>query len=465
MKVKSNFLDINEIEKIHSMTLKILSEVGVEIDCKEIVELFKKNGAKTDGNKVYIDEELFNKALSTVPKEFDLYGRRGSIKIGGDSKIIAPVSGPIMVMEGNKTRLNTAEDFVKFQKLHHSSKVMDVINPNLIEPQDIDRENVRNYQMAVCLKYSDKPMIGFTTSPEASIDSINMAQEFYDYKDNVVLGIISVISPLKYDDAMMEATQIYAEKNQPLMFACCSLPGATSPTTISGTVAVNNAEVLAGIIISQLLRPGLPVLYGNTTGSCDLRYVSPAIGTVETGLFIYAAAAMAKYYGIPCRTGGALSDAKGVDWQAGIESTVTMLPSLMSTSNFILQACGVMDSFNIMSYEKFILDEQNIEMLLRMTKGFDVLDTEEEFDVIKKVGPGGQYLQEMHTAMNFRKEHYTAKLFNKAGYEMWANSGSPSVLENASKEVKKRLEGHKNIENTEVQEKILKRYLDGYKIN
>lgn len=465
MKVRSNFLDINEIEKIHSMTLKILSEVGVEIDCKEIVELFKKNGAKTDGNKVFIDEILFNKALSTVPKEFELYGRRGSIKVGGDSKIIAPVSGPIMVMEGNQTRGNTADDFVKFQKLHHSSKVMDVINPNLIEPQDIDRENVRNYQMAVCLKYSDKPMIGFTTSSKASIDSINMTQEFYDHKDNVVLGIISVISPLKYDDAMMEATQIFAEKNQPLMFACCSLPGATSPTTISGTIAVNNAEVLAGIIISQLLRPGLPVLYGNTTGSCDLRYVSPAIGTVETGLIIYAAAAMAAYYGIPCRTGGALSDAKAVDWQAGIESTVTMLPSLMSTSNFILQSCGVMDSFNIMSYEKFILDEQNIEMLLRMTKGFDVLDTEEEFDLIKNVGPGGQYLQEMHTAMNFRKEHYTAKLFNKAGYEMWQNAGAQSVLENASKEVQKRLEGHKYVENTEAQEKILKRYIDGYKIN
>ncbi|GAA0181724.1 glycine betaine--corrinoid protein methyltransferase [Clostridium sediminicola] len=465
MKLINNFLDKVEVEKIHSMTLRILSEVGVEIDCDDIVELFKKHGAKTEGNKVFIHEELFDKAMSTIPKEFELYGRRGSITVGGDSKIIAPVSGPLMVMEGNETRSNTAEDFVKFQKLHHSSTVMDVMNPNLIEPQDIDRENVRNYQMAVCLKYSDKPMIGFTTSPKASIDSINMAQEFYGCKENVVLGIISVISPLKYDGVMLEATKIYAEKNQPLMFACCSSPGATSPTTLSGTVAVNNAEVLAGIVISQLLRPGLPVLYGNTTGSCDMRFVSPAIGSVETGLIIYAAAAMAKYYGIPCRTGGSLSDAKAVDWQAGVESTITMLPALMSTSNFILQSCGVMDSFNIISYEKFILDEQNIEMFLRMTKGFEVLDTEEEFELVKEVGPGGAYIEEMHTFENFRNEHYTPKMFNKEGYEVWQNHGGLSVLEKASLEVKRRLEEHVYVENTPEQEEVLNRYLGGYEIN
>lgn len=464
MKFSGNMIGEKDIKDIHELSMKILSEVGVEYEDDEIVELFKQKGARTEGNVVFIDEDMVNEALKTVPSQFEIYGRKGNVIVGGDNKIIAPVSGPITVMEGEETRQNTAEDFIKFQMLHHSSEIMDMLNPNLIEPSDIPAEDVRDYQMAICLKYTDKPLIGFTTSPDASINSIKMAQDFYGVgnEENVVLGIISVISPLKYDETMLDAVKIYAEKNQPLMFACCSLPGATSPTTISGTMAVNNAEVLGGIVMSQVIKPGLPVIYGNTSGSCDLRYVSPAIGSVETGLIILASAELAKLYNIPCRTGGSLSDAKEVDWQAGVEATITMLPSIMSTSNFILQSCGVMDSFNVISYEKFMLDEHNIKMFMRMKNGFELEDKDEVFEAIKNAGVGGQYLQEMHTAMNFRKEHFNATLFNKEGYETWERNGKKSVKEKAADAYKKRLENHKYIENTDGQNEVLAQYLKNY---
>ena len=424
MKFSGNMIGEKDIKDIHELTLKILAEIGVDYEDEELVELFRKRGARTEGNTVFIDEELLNDCLKTVPSQFEIYGRKGNVTVGGDNQIIAPVSGPITVMEGDETRQNTAEDFIKFQMLHHSSYVMDMLNPNLIEPADIPAEDVRNYQMAICLKYTDKPLIGFTTSPDASVNSIKMAQEFYGVGDeeNVVLGIVSVISPLMYDETMLEAVKIYAEKNQPLMFACASLPGATSPTTISGTVAVNNAEVLGGI----------------------------------------AAAELAKFYGIPSRTGGSLSDAKEVDWQAGVESTITMLPAIMSSSNFILQSCGVMDSFNMISYEKFILDENNIKMFMRMRDGFVLDDKEEVFEVIKNVGTGGQYLQEMHTAMKFRKEHFFSKLFIKEGYEIWEKNGKKTVMENAADAYKKRLEDHKYVENSDKQNDQLSVYLKDY---
>jgi trimethylamine--corrinoid protein Co-methyltransferase len=464
MKFAGNMIGEKDIRDIHELTIRILAEVGVDYEDEGLVELFKKRGARTEGTKVFIDEKLLDECLKTVPSEFEIYGRKGNVTVGGDNKIIAPVSGPITIMEGNETRGNTAEDFIKFQMLHHSSDVMDMLNPNLIEPADIPAEDVRNYQMAICLKYTDKPLIGFTTSPDASINSIKMAQDFYGVGDeeNVVLGIVSVISLLMYDKTMLEAVKIYAEKNQPLMFACASLPGATSPTTISGTLAVNNAEVLGGIVLSQVIKAGLPVIYGNTSGSCDLRYASPAIGSVETGLITLAAAGLAKFYGIPCRTGGALSDAKAVDWQAGVESTITMLPAIMSTSNFILQSCGVMDSFNMISYEKFILDENNIKMFIRMRDGFELDDKDEVFEVIKKVGNGGQYLQEMHTAMKFRKEHFFSKLFLKEGYEVWEKNGRKTVMENAAKAYKLRLEEHKYVDNTDEQNQVLVQYLKDY---
>lgn len=460
MKVNGNFLSIEEIEKIHAMSVRVLAEKGFELEDPSAIETFKKHGAKVDGCIVYIDEAMLKSALSSVPSVFEINGRNGKkVLIGEEHTVIAPVSGPVYVRRGDDLHRNTAEDYKNFQKMHHNSPVMDMLNPNLIEPGDIPREVVRNYQMAVCLKYTDKPLIGLTTSPEDSVNSIEMIQRFYGKKDNVTLGIINVISPLKYDHTMLAAVRLYAERKQPMMFACCSLPGATSPVSLFGTMVVNNAEVLAGIVYSQLLQPGVAVLYGNTSGSCDLRFATPSIGSPETALFIYASAAMAQYYNIPCRTGGSLSDAKTVDWQAGVESVLTMMPSLMSSSNFILHACGVMDSFNTISYEKYILDEQNIEMIRKVTNGIRFGDAEEEYANIAEVGPGGQFLQSMHTMMNLRKEIYTPKLFNKMGYLSWQNSGAKTVQELALAEAERRIESYVPVGITPEQEQILRSYI------
>ena len=460
MKVRGNFLSKEEADKIHAMSVRVLAEKGVELEDPSAVETFKKHGAKVDGRIVYIDKAMLESALSTVPSVFELNGRNGKkVLIGEEHSVIAPSSGPLYVRRGDDLHRNTAEDYKNFQKMHHNSSVMDILNPNLIEPGDIPRDVVRNYQMAVCLKYTDKPLMGLTTSPEDTVNSIEMIQRFYGKKDNVMLGLINVISPLKYDHTMLTAVKLCAERRQPMMFACCSLPGATSPVSLFGTMVVNNAEVLAGIVYSQLLQPGVPAIYGNTSGSCDLRFATPSIGSPETALFIYASAAMAQYYNIPCRTGGSLSDAKTVDWQAGVESVLTMMPSMMSSSNFILHACGVMDSFNTISYEKYILDEQNVEMIRKITNGIRFGDTDEEYANIAEVGPGGQFLQSMHTMMNLRKEIYTPKLFNKMGYLSWQNSGAKSVQELALAEADRRIASYVPVDITSEQEKILRSYI------
>ena len=460
MKVKGNFLSNEEIEKIHELSVKVLAQQGVELEDPQAVEVFKKYGAKTEGSIVYIDRAMLTEALSHVPPVFEIQGRNGKkVLIGQEHSVIAPVSGPLYVRRGSEIHRNKAVDFNNFQKLHHNSEVMDMLNPNLIEPADIDRKIVRRYQMASCLKHTDKPLIGLTTSPEDTVDSIEMIQRFYGVKENVTLGIINVISPLKYDLTMLTAVRLCAERRQPLMFACCSLPGATSPVSLFGTMVVNNAEVLAGIVYAQLLQPGIPVLYGNTTGSCDLRYVSPSIGSPETALFIYASAAMAEYYSIPCRTGGALSDAKTVDWQAGVESIMTMLPSMMSSSNFILHACGVMDSFSTISYDKYILDEQNIQMIRKITNGIGFGDMAEEYDNIAEAGPGGQFLQTMHTMTYLREELYTPKLFNKMSYDSWQESGAATVSELALREADRRIESYIPVDITTEQEQILRDYI------
>ncbi|ONI40518.1 hypothetical protein AN639_00035 [Candidatus Epulonipiscium fishelsonii] len=464
MNLKGNYFSKQECERIHEMSLKVLEEMGCFFDDDYALEVFKKAGAIVEGNVVKMPSKLVNDALKTCPSSFEVYGRNGKkITVGGDNQIIAPESGALNVLDEHGIHRNLAIDFLNFQKLHHNSTLIDIMNPNLIEPSDIPREIVRDYQMAVCLKYSDKPMIGLTTSVQDTINSIEMTQKFIGREDNVIIGIISVISPCKYDKTMLDALKICVERNQPIMVACCSQPGATSPVSVFGTLVIDNAQVLAGIVYAQLLKPGAEILYGNTTGGCDLRHASPAIGSAETSMFIFGSAAMCRYYNIPCRTGGSLADAKAINWQNGVESTITLLPAIMSTSNFILHSCGLMDSFNMLSYAKFILDEQNIEMFRYMVKGKEILvDDEtikEELQNIIEAGPGGQFLDCDHTLENFREHLYTPVLFNKMGYASYVNIGSPSVEENALKLARKRIENYVYPEITKEQEDILRSYI------
>lgn len=227
---------------------------------------------------------------------------------------------------------------------------------------------------------------------------------------------------------MLQACRYFAERNQATMFPCCSMPGVTSPVTLSGTVICNNAENLAGIVYAQLVRPGAPVVYSNTSGGTDMRFVTPAIGSPETALISFASASLAKYYNIPCRTGGSLADSKCVDWQCGVESTFTMMAALMSSASFVLHSCGVMDSFNVLCYEKYLLDEQNIEMIRKLVNGMSVHTDSEELENLSDVGPGGQFIGEEHTMDYMKDELYTPALFNKMSFTGWEDAGKKTLF-------------------------------------
>ncbi len=462
MQVKGNFFSKEEVEKLHEMTLCVLERDGVIMDDEEACETFRKHGQKVDGRIVHMDRAIVEKALATAPSSFKIRGRDGkSVTFGEGNRVLAPASGPLFVKRGDDHHRNTAEDYKNFQKMDHTSKVIDMLNPNLIEPADIDAERVRDYQMAVCLKYTDKPLMGLTTSLRDCIHSTDMIRRFYGAKEDetYTFGLINPMSPLEYNGIMLQACRYFAERNQATMFPCCSMPGVTSPITLSGTAVVNNAENLAGIVYAQLVRPGAPVVYASTSCGTDMRYMTSAIGAPETALLCFSSAALAKYYHIPCRTGGSLSDSKCADWQAGAESTMVMMAALMSDTNFILHSCGVMNSFNTLCYEKYLLDEQNIEMLTRIVNGMTVHTEQEELDNISAVGPGGQYIEEEHTMEYLYEELYTAKLSNKMGYPGWENAGKKDAAQLAADQIENRLAAYRQPDITNEQEAVLREYI------
>lgn len=458
MKVNNHFLTLEAVEKLHRATLKVLKEVGVRFDQDEAVERFKEKGFLVRGRQVFFQEHEIQEALDKVPQKFILSGRTSTddVQVGEGKTIFAPASGPVYIQRDGKRNTTTAQDYIDLLKIYQTSKEVPVINANMTEPQDLPFEERDVFRLKKCLEMTTKPLMGFTTGKVDSRRCVKMIKEFYNNNEgHYVLGIISPVSPLCYDESMIEGMEVYAQENQPLLIASCSLPGATSPVTIAGSLVTNNAEVLAGVVYSQLLRPGLPVIYGGTTPSCDMRMVSPAIGSPETGLMTYGVRALSAYYGLPCRSGGSLTDANQLDMQAGIESTYTLLSAAMAGIDFVVQSCGIMESFNVLSFEKVIIDEENIRLAKRYVRGFEVTDEKIAYDIIAKVGSQGTYITEDHTFQNFKDDFSPAQLMSKEGFDQWQEKGSPSLVDKAKNIIVKRIEQYREPILSEEQKKYL----------
>ncbi len=462
MRVSGSCLSPKEIQNLHKATLKVLSRTGVRFAHGQALEIFKKSGAKIEGDKVFIDQKLLERALESTPKSFTLYGResRDHVVVGGGRPVYAPASGPVFVKRGSQKRPASRQDFIDLMKLTQDSPVLGVANYIVVEPQDIAGSRRRLFQVAAALKYSTKPLAGMNVGEGETRECFKLVRDFYGgLSENRLLGFISPISPLTYDRGMIERIMEYAHAGQPLLFASCSQPGFSSPATLAGTVVVDNAQQLAGIVFSQLCKPGLPVIYGSTSVSCDMRYAAPAIGSPEAALMAMATAALAKYYGLPCRTGGTLTDAKLPDMQAGLESMMLMLSTMISGADFILHSCGIIDSFNTVSFEKFIIDEATVAVAERFVAGFDVDEQKLAVEVIERVGPGGMYLDEEHTALHYRSELSIPPLLSRESYSSWEQGGSRTLEQQAQEILNGRLQDYEPPPLTPEQENILAQHL------
>jgi trimethylamine--corrinoid protein Co-methyltransferase len=465
MKFKANFLSKQEIDLLHSAIVKTLSDTGVRFQNEKALDVFRNNGASVSGEIVRIPESLLNKALKTVPGQFLVKGKseRYDVLIGGPKPALAPASGPVFARVGGVRALATKEDFLGLLKLTESSSVINICNYIVVEPQDMPEDRRKLYQAACALKYSNKPLIGITMGKGRSAEFLKLIGDFYQDSGagNLrTIGIISPISPLVYDGGMIDHIIDYARAGQPIMIAACSQPGATSPVTLAGTLVIDGAEVLAGVVLSQLLKPGLPVIMGSTSTSCDLRSVSPAIGSPETGLITVAFKALCKRYGIPCRSGGTLTDSKDTDMQAGIEGAMAMMPAILSGVDFVLHACGTMESFTTVCLEKFIIDEETTAAMLRMAEGFEFTGESLALDCIGEAGIGGDFLMQDHTLENFKSELFQPVLFSKEAFARWEEAGSKDLTQRASEKLQERLAAFQFPPIKAEQEKLLQKYFD-----
>lgn len=420
------FLSSEDIQAIHDTSMKLLGEVGILFPDKQALKVFEKHGFKIEGQKVFFSEDQVMGTIKNVPQQFTIHARnpKREVVIGDGKPTFAPGYGAPFLVDPQSPegkRKPNLEDYHNLVKLAHALPNQDMSGHLMVEPQDIASETAHLHMLFANMTLSDKVFIGSSEGRLGAQHTMEMIDILFGGNPGkpVTCGLINPLSPLGYGTEMIEALVTYAEAGQPLVVAALIMAGSTGPITLAGVLAVQNAELLAGIVLAQLITPGLPCFYGSTSTNIDLRSGALAIGSPELSLCISAHAQLARFYGLPSRAGGALTDASITDAQSGYESMFSLLTTINSGIDFVLHSSGIVSSYLAFSFEKFVMDDEICGMLRHYANGLNVDSDTLAYDVIANVGPGGHFLGEDHTLERCRTEFWQPNLFDRSGLEAW----------------------------------------------
>ncbi|HEY3424152.1 MAG TPA: trimethylamine methyltransferase family protein, partial [Negativicutes bacterium] len=402
-----------ELKQIHIASMRILEETGMKFHHPAVIEILKQKGIKVSGQTAFFAREQIIEWVSKAPSTFNIYARNSKydISVGGDKVECCPGSGSPTISASDGTRHPAMmADYINFLKLYQQSEHYKINGGFVVQPTDMSGENSISMMLYATLLYSDKCIItgtGKAEEVEALMEMLGMVfgKEELIQKPRAIT-IANTNTPLQFDKNMLETMMTFIKYSQPVIIAACSMAGTTAPVTLAGTIALTNAEVLAGIAVAQMIKAGTPVVYGSQTTTADMKSGCIAIGSPEGALCYEYAARLAKAYGLPCRGGGSLTDAKSLSVQAGYESMLTLVATQQAGMNLIFQSSGIMDGYASMSYEKFIVDLEMISMVKRYVGGVKVNCDTLAVDVINEVGIAGQFLTAEHTMKHCRKEPF-----------------------------------------------------------
>lgn len=433
-------LDEDNLQRIERTADRILAEIGIEFrGDDEAIRLFREAGAAVDGVRVRFEPGMLREILMIAPTEFVQYARNPerSVRIGGDHVVFAPAYGSPFVMDLDRgRRYGSLEDFRNFVRLAYATPWLHHSGGTVCEPVDVP-VNKRHLDMVYAhIRYSDKAFMGSITAEERAEDSIELCRilfgpEFVD-QNCVILGNVNVNSPLVWDVTMTQSIRAYARANQAAVIVPFILGGAMGPVTNAGAIAQALAETLVGCALTQLVRPGAPVIFGNFLSSMSLRSGSPTFGTPEPAVGSLVVGQLARRLGLPLRCAGNFTTSKLPDAQAMTEGTMSMLSAVHCGANFILHSAGFLDGLLSMSYEKFVLDTDLCGALHTYLNGVAVDDNALAFDAFQEVEPGNHFFGCAHTMSNYQTAFRDYELSDNDPFETWQDNGSENAMARAN---------------------------------
>ncbi len=456
-RARLSVLSRDEIEAVHGATLDLLEHVGVEVREPRATELLRDAGASAGPkDRVRIPPWLIEEAVAKAPKAWTWFARqsKNDLRIGGGERTrLGPGSACSYFLDygTGKARAPTEEDARRLVRLMDALEYVDIdYTPVAVDGGHPSPRYREVTTLVRDLQNTSKVLIGPTFDGRMARDGIEIAKilaggEEALRKRPMIAGYCDPISPLVHDRMMTETVLEYAAMGQPVFIMCLDLAGASAPATLAGTLLQQNAEILSGLLIAQLVNRDAPVIYGGVSGAMDMRAGNAALGGPEFGLLAIASVQMAHYYGLPCSAGGQ-SDSKIHDAQASFEKAMSLLASVLAGADFVDLFFGSFEGFNATSLEQVIIDHDIAGFAFRYARGIDVNEETLSIDLLRETGPGGNFLKgrkSLEHAMKWSlRENYAPFVIDRRSRFSWESDGGKTILERAHERAEKILAEH-----------------------
>lgn len=441
----SNELSREQRELIHNATIDVLQHTGMAIVSPELRALAADHGLDCRNERIRFNPEHIEEALKSVGRKFTLLARNPANSLDfarGSSFVGMGRSAPFIALATGKQRVANTGDYIELLKL---GQLLDPIElpGQLVYPGNIDTDEMYRYMMVNQLLYTDKP---FCLLHESDIDLLCLAFDI-DYQtlaDGLDQGkayaqtTVNTHSPLTLTEDQGHYLIVMARAGIPIAISPTPAAGLTGPCSLAGNLVLNNAEILGTLVLSQLVRPGLPILYSTFPCSSDMRSLAATYGGPETRIMETGAASMAEHYQLLSRGNVCVSDGQDLDYQAGAESMFNAVTALKNRITY-LPGCGITSGFAMASREKLVLDAELVSAARRYCQPIDFEHLQDAVSLIQETGPRGSFITSPHTYSSFRTELFHPELCSRISNEHWVKRGK-SLMEKASEHADKLLE-------------------------
>lgn len=445
-------LSAEQLEAIHDTSMRVLEEVGVEFMSPRALDLLAAAGAEVDraSGLVRLDRGLVAEQVAKAPASVTLTPRNPgrAIEIGGRSLVFSLVAGPPNVHDLDRgRRAGNFRDYCDLLRLAQSLEIVHYIGNQVVAPVDLPAESRHLDCYHANLTLTDRCFHATAIGAERALDAIEMMAIARGVTlaemaaSPGVTTVINVNSPRRFDGAMAEGLMAMAEHGQPSIVTPFTLMGAMTPVTLAAALVQSNAEALAGVVLSQLTRPGSPVIYGCFTSNVDLRSGAPAFGTPEYAKAAVAAGQLARRYGLPYRSSNP-NAANCVDAQAAYETLMALWGAVLGGANLVYHAAGWLEGGLTASFEKVILDAELLQHVAEFLQPIAVDEDSLGLEAIREVAPGGHFFGSPHTLARYENAFYQPLLSDWRNYESWQEAGAPDATARANSLWKRLLESY-----------------------
>ena len=436
----SRILSDDHLEAIHSNSLRVLEDIGMDILLPEGRQILADAGATVSGERVRIGREIVEAALATPPSEFTFHARNPAhnIRIGGKWIAFSPVGGPPNCFDlDHGRRPGTLGDTSNFIKLSQFFNCIHSSGDGSVDALDVPAQIRHLHIMRNKVHFSDKVPFVYATGRHRLLDSLEITRLARGISDEQMrrepsaYTVINTNSPLKLDNPMAMGIIEMARRGQICVVTPFTLLGAMAPVTLAGALVEQNAEVLACLALSQLAMPGAPFVYGSFTSNVDMKSGAPAFGTPEYMQACIIGGQLARRYGLPYRT-SSTNAANSLDAQAAYETVFSLWGAIMGGGNLIVHAAGWMEGGLVASYEKFVLDADLLQMVARFLQPVLINDDTMALEAMMEVGPGGHFFGAQHTLARYATAFYQPLISDWRNSGQWTEAGSPQAPQKAN---------------------------------